>query len=144
MRTRVMVAVALPLLAGAVTTEPSRPEPAQKFELELHARDRGGVYISAWDGDPVISDHDASDGKIVTYHRFFIWADGCKWESTEALVPQDRDHYAYAYREGPLACPPGAIADSPTPRDGDVIVHPTQLANPITPLSGWARGWEPK
>jgi hypothetical protein len=139
-----LVALALPLLAGS-TIERPRPE-TQKFRLELHVPAQGGIYFSAWDGNPVISDHDASDGKTVTYRRRYMWGDGCTWEASETLVPQGRDRYAYSYRERPLSCPAGAVAETfaTTPRDGDVAVHPTNLAKPNTPLLAWARGWEPK
>jgi hypothetical protein len=146
MRTRsALIALALPLLAGSTIDRP-RPETTEKFQLELHVPDQGGIYFSAWDGKPVIAGHDASDGKTVTYQRRYVWGDGCTWEATETLVPQTRDRYAYSYRERPLSCPSGATAETfaTTPRDGTVTVHPTKLAKPITPLLAWARGWEPK
>src|SRR5580698_4690665 len=125
---RMLVALALPLLAGS-TIERPRPE-TQKFRLELHVPDQGGIYFSAWDGNPVITDHDASDGKTVTYRRRYVWGDGCTWEASETLVPQRRDRYAYSYRERPLSCPAGAVAETfaTTPRDGDVSVHPANVA----------------
>jgi|HubBroStandDraft_6_1064221.scaffolds.fasta_scaffold267997_2 hypothetical protein len=138
------ILLALPLLAGSTSERPPREAGAKKFRLELHVPDQGGIYFSAWDGDPVIADHDASDGKTVTYRRRYVWGDRCTWEATETLVPTARDRYAYTYRERPQSCPTGAIADTEatTPRDGNVTVHPTNLTKPNTPLVAWARGWE--
>jgi len=139
------VVLALPLLAGSTSQRPASDGEAKKFRLELHVPDQGGIYFSAWDGNPVITDHDASDGKTVTYRRRYVWDDQCTWEAAETLVPEARDRYAYTYRERPLSCPKGAAAEvgETTPRDGSVTVHPTRLAKPNTPLVAWARGWEP-
>jgi hypothetical protein len=137
--------VALPLLAGASTGRVARPEVTEKrFRLELHVPDQVGTYFSAWGDEPVIADHDGSDGKIVTYSRRYVWADGCTWEATETLVPNAADRYDYKYRETPLSCPAGAVAHTfaTTPRDGSVTVHPTDSSKPLTPLAAWARGWE--
>ncbi|HEY1817529.1 MAG TPA: hypothetical protein VGG74_34555 [Kofleriaceae bacterium] len=138
------VVVALPLLAASTIDRPQSEPPAKKFRLDLHVPDQGGIYFSAWDGDPVISDHDASDGRTVTYRRRYVWDDRCTWEATETLVPKARDRYDYSYRERPVSCPAGATAETfaTTPRDGSVTVHPTDLAKPLTPLVAWARGWE--
>jgi hypothetical protein len=141
----VLLALALPLLTGSTIDRP-RPETTEKFRLELDVPNQGGIYFSAWDGNPVIAGHDASDGQTVTYRRRYVWDDRCTWEATETLVPKSRDRYAYSYRERPLSCPAGATAATfaTTPRDGEVTVHPTKIAKPNTPLLAWARGWEPK
>ena len=144
MRTAWILA-ALPLLAGSTIQRPDPEPPSKKFRLDLHVPDQGGIYFSAWTGDePVITDHDASDGKTVTYRRRYVWGDGCTWEAAETLVPAARDRYTYTYRERPLSCPKGAVAElgETTPRDGSVSVHPTELGKPNTPLVAWARGWE--
>jgi len=144
MRTRWVLVAVLPLLAGSTIARPTPEPPKKHFRLELHVPDQGGIYFSAWDGDPVITDHDAGDGQTVTYRRRYVWDDGCTWEATETLVPKTRERYDYTYRERPLACPKGATAETyaTTPRDGSVTVHPTDLNKPNTPLLAWARGWE--
>jgi hypothetical protein len=141
----VWVLVALPLLAGSTIDRAPTSEPTKKFRLELHVPEQGGIYFSAWDGNPVIADHDASDGRTVIYRRRFVWGDGCTWEAAETLVPKARDRYTYSYRERPLSCPSGAVAElgETTPRDGNVTVHPADVNKPTTPLLAWARGWEP-
>ena len=145
MRTGWVLLALLPLLTASTIDRP-RPGSGEKFRLELKTPDQGGIYFSAWDGSPVITDHDASDGKTVTYRRRYVWDDRCTWEATETLVPKARDRYAYSYRERPLSCPAGSTAETfaTTPRDGEVAVLATNINKPNTPLLAWARGWEPK
>jgi len=122
------------------------PEVHRRFRLDLHAPEQGGIYFSAWMAPDVITGHDGSDGETVTYRRRYVWSDGCRWEATESLVPTAADRYAYSYREAPLSCPAGAVADTgaTTPRDGYVTVEPAQSAARLTPLVAWVRGWGPR
>lgn len=139
-----LVALVLPLLTDASTPPPrvSR-ERGQRFRLDLHVPAQGGIYFSAWADPEVITDHDGADRATVRYRRRYAWYDGCRWEATETLVPTAANRYEYTYREAPLSCPRGAIADTgaTTPRDGHVTVHPTEPTKPITPLVAWMRGW---
>ena len=145
MQLLLIVVLALPLLQDAsLPPPPDLPEGGPRFRLELHVPAQGGIYFSAWAAPEVISDHDGSDQAIVTYRRRYVWTDGCRWEATETLVPTDADRYEYTYREAPLSCPRGAVADTgaTTPRDGHVTVHPAEPRKRVTPLVAWMRGWQ--
>ena len=140
-----LVFVALPLLTDASPQPPpTRPEGGPRFRLDLHVPAQGGIYFSAWAAPEVISGHDGSDGATVRYRRRYVWPDGCRWQATETLVPTSAERYEYTYREAPLSCPRGAVADTgaTTPRDGFVTVHPTEPSKRITPLLAWMRGWQ--
>jgi len=131
----------LPLLAGAVDISKVK-EQLKHFRLELHLEhEQPGEYFSAWNDGDVISDHDASDGKPVTYLRKFYWWDGCQWEARDVLTPVAADKYSYVYKEGPVSCPDGAVADGSVRRNGFVTVHPTDKG-PVTPLVAWFKGWD--
>jgi hypothetical protein len=130
----VPVIVALPLLLAAVRGDHDHVE-FKRFRLELVVHSaQAGTYVSAWNRADVISDHDASDGTPVTYHRMFHWFDGCEWESLEELVPTAADRYAYSYREHAVSCPDGGSPDNAMRRTGTVIVYPASSDLPTTPL----------
>jgi hypothetical protein len=140
---RAILLVLLPLLAGS--SEINRPNLTEqkRFRLELHVPDQSGIYFTAWGDGDVITDHDASDKRVVTYERRLIWYDDCEWVATEKLTPTAPDRYDYEYRETPVACPKGRQPNgTTTPRDGKVTVHPADDNKPLTPLIAWARGWD--
>ncbi len=138
---RVAWLLCLPLLAGSVDTSRLKEQP-KHFLLVLHLEhEQPGVYFSAWNDGDVIADHDASDGKPVTYVRKFYWWDGCTWEARDVLKPVGSDKYTYVYQEGPVSCPDGAVADPSVRRSGAVTVHTTDKG-PLTPLVAWAKGWD--
>jgi hypothetical protein len=144
MRTPWLAFAIVPLLLGA-DAHPGRPPRAEtrRFHLKLQAPRQGGIYFSAWaDDKDVVADKDASDHQTVTYHRNYIWLDGCVWEATETLTPVDATHYQYQYREAPQSCPDGATAaiGATTPRDGTVTVHPASDDRPTTALTAWGPG----
>lgn len=146
MHVRALLALlALPLLMAAESSPhpPPRVE-LKRFRLSLTVPPQHGIYFTAWaDGDAII-DHDGSDGKQVKFVRWFIWYDGCTWEATETLTPTAPDKYDYAYRERILSCPRNTTGDpdAATPRDGKVVVHPTDPSRPLTVVSSWAKDWD--
>ncbi|HEX4421932.1 MAG TPA: hypothetical protein VH165_28665 [Kofleriaceae bacterium] len=152
MRTRRLAALVVPLLLASQAfgsqAHPSRPDPETgkfRLALEITGGSRGGTFFSAWtDNQDVITDKDASDQQTVTYHRRYIWLEGCTWDASETLTPIDATHYTYQYRENPVSCPDGARAavEAVTPRDGKVTVHPTADSRPLTPLVAWTPGWD--
>jgi hypothetical protein len=116
----------------------------KRFRLTLHASENRGIYFSAWGDGDVIADHDASDGKPVTYRRRYVWHDGCTWEAREQLTPRRANLYAYDYSEHTLSCPTGhAFNGVATPRKGTVSVREVEGQPPLTAPSAWSRGWEP-
>lgn len=146
---RLLLLVVLSLLAGSSS---SRQVPTQReirrYRLVLTVPEQAGIYFSAWAvgdklGEAVIG-HDGSNGRAITFKRWFVWYDGCTWEATETIKPTAADRYDYAYRERPIRCPPGtsAHADAATPRDGKVKVFPTDPNRKLTPLTAWADGWD--
>ena len=146
MRRFALVAL-LPLLAGSVApvhtpTKPKKDE-TKRFRLELLV-DKGqpGTFFTAWADGDAIADHDGSDGKTVTYHRHFYWSDGCRWESTERIIPTSAKRYEYSYREGAVSCPKGKTADPNVTRSGHIDVHVVETDEAVTPLDAWAAGWE--
>lgn len=143
-RTAVLVLV-LPALLAAESERPQRLE-EKRYELKIHVPDQSGIYFSAWAKGDVITDHDGSDKRVVTYKRRFIWYDSCTWESTETLTPTAPDKYDYAYREVILSCPKGGGPNGViTPRDGKVTVHKIPPDDrPLTPLFAWIHDWKPQ
>jgi hypothetical protein len=128
------VLLALPLLLAAVGHDREHAE-TKRFRLELVVlASQHGTYVSAWNPGDVISDHDASDKRPVTYHRAFHWFDDCEWESIEELVPTAADHYASNYREHAVSCPDGGSPDNSMQRSGTITVIPTSADLPTTPL----------
>ena len=139
----VALALVLPLLMGSDTKPRPRPPERKRFHLKLHVPDQSGIYFTAWADGDVVTNKDASDGKVVVYRRFLIWYDECVWEATETLKPVDKLRYKYEYRETPKSCPDGKQPNATTtPRDGDVTVHPANDNRPLTPLEAWTRGWD--
>ena len=80
-------------------------------------RPAGMSYFSVFGAEPVVVNHDASDGATVVYRSDFEWLDGCTWQSVETLTP-DATGYAYAYDEHLVACPDG--------------LEPNGIASPMT------------
>jgi hypothetical protein len=149
MRSLLLVLV-VPFLLGA-ESNPNRPQRAEikRYRLELTVPEQHGIYFSAW-SDPngkltdAILDHDGSDGKTVTFIRWFVWYDGCTWEASETITPTAADKYDYKYRERAISCPAGLTSDpnAETPRDGKVKVFPTDPNRPLTVFKAWAKGWD--
>ena len=104
-----------------------QPEPSS-YALTLEAPPAvGQVIFSAWADGNVISEHDPSDGKTLTFRRNFAWADGCMWQAVETLTPSGT-RYAYSYVEHPESCPQGILPNGiPSHRYG--LVHVTRLAH---------------
>ena len=135
----------IPLLTGADTRPPRPRQEVPRYRLEIHVPEQAGIYFTAWADGDAIADHDGSDNKVVVYHRYFVWYDGCVWTSTETLTPVAADQYKYSYRERPTECPKGLTGDvnAETPREGTVSVFPiADTTKPLTSLTAWARGWE--
>jgi hypothetical protein len=143
MRTLLLLCV-VPFLLGAQARPTPPKQEIVRFRLELQVPSKAGIFFSSWADGDVITDHDGSDGKVVTYRMHLIWHDTCEWVATEKLTPLAADKYKYEYRETPVSCPPGATADTGavTPRDGIVQVFPLKEDKPLTPLTSWAKGWE--
>jgi hypothetical protein len=138
---RLALALLVPLLLGAESGRPPRPELA-RFHLKLHAPRQAGIYFTAWADGDVVTDRDGSDGQTVVYRRRFVWYDDCTWESSETLTPVAKDRYDYKYREVPISCPRGkAPSGVVTPLDGHVTVHPQSDDRPLTPLVAWVSSW---
>ena len=143
------IVLVVPLLAGA-ESKPGRPIAEQKrYKLVLTVPDQAGIYFSAWVDDnnkqtEAVLDHDGSNGKQVRFVRWFVWYDGCTWEASETITPTAADKYDYAYREVPLSCPDGTSHDpnAATPRDGKVVVFPTDPRRPLSVFKSWAKGWD--
>ena len=119
--TGLALGVGLLLGAGALgVREHYRPH---SYLLVLDgARQDGMIYYSVFGPEPVIADHDASDGKPVVYRSDFEWVDGCTWQSVETLTP-DPTGYSYAYDEHLVACPDGLEPNGvPSPMKGHVSI----------------------
>ena len=141
---RLLPLFVLPLLLAAETSPKRPPNDIKRYRLELTVPRQAGIYFSAWAEGDAITDRDGSDGKTVVYKRKFIWYDGCTWEATETIIPTAPDKYDYKYRERPVYQPPGYTCnpDAETPRDGKIVVFPTDPNKPLTPLVGWAKDWD--
>jgi hypothetical protein len=108
-------------------------EPA-RYELTLAAEPDGAIHFSAWEDGRVVTDHNPRDGQTLTFHRTFVWSDGCLWEGTEELTPIG-DAYAYHYSDRMLRCgdePPRGI---PTEHHGVVHAQRTRSADVVTVAS---------
>jgi hypothetical protein len=145
---RLLLLAIVPLLLAAETQPRPRVAEVKRYRLELTVPYQSGIYFSAWAvgdklGDAIL-DHDGSNGRTVVFKRWFVWYDRCTWEATETITPTAADRYDYAYREAPIRCPEGAVADvdAATPRDGKVKVYPTDPSRKLTPLTAWADGWD--
>jgi hypothetical protein len=107
------------------------------YRLVLHTTEEpGAFYLSAWTEGEVLSGHDASDGKSVTYTRRGDEHDGCSWLGTEKLTPINNHVYAYSYGETILACQPGAEPFRKTPRTGIVTLEKWSGEGHVTALTG--------
>ena|SRR5689334_25041835 len=89
----------------------------------LHAVEQpGAIYLSMFGQG---YKHVAFDGKLGT--RSFTWItnapDGCRWRSSERLVPAGERRYYYSYDETLLSCRPGATPYIKTPRTGVVTLE---------------------
>jgi hypothetical protein len=110
----VRLAFAGSFLVGAIGLATSRaPQPSSTtgvYQLVLHT-DRGVRKLqmehfgSQWNLDmPVLATHDASDGKVLTFHHRWPYIDGCYWESTETLQPISATQYRYFYTDQAVEC----------------------------------------
>jgi hypothetical protein len=105
----------------AATAAMVKPQPTHR--LVLHAPVHcGEFYLTAWRHGPVrVPAGDAAD--TLTFRTRAELDDGCRWVSTETLVPISATRYAYAYEDHMVSCEPGAEpAYIPTPRTGYVDV----------------------
>ncbi len=109
-----VIGLSAALLVGAgflVTTMVTcrHHHPAQaKFKLVLEVTktdDPGCYYGTAWDRDSVVlADHDASDGRRITFKHRYPFVDGCWWEGDEILTPQANGNYSYLYLDRLVSC----------------------------------------
>ena len=99
-----------------------RPAHPVGHRLALHApKLAGAVYLSAWrDGDVRVTGTAAG---AITFRTRASVSDGCRWMGIETLVPIDAHSYRYSYDEAILACDPGAVPCTKTPRTGIVTVE---------------------
>src|SRR5204862_6564707 len=66
---RSWIVMLLLLLAGSSEINRQTPQENKRFRLEVHVPDQAGIYFTAWGDGDVITDHDASDKRVVTYKR---------------------------------------------------------------------------
>jgi hypothetical protein len=98
-------------------------KPPHMHRLVLHAPVHcGEYYLTAWRHGPVRVPA-GDEGDTLTFRTRAELNDGCRWDSTETLVPIDAKRYAYSYEDHLVSCPPGAPSlYVPTPRTGYVDV----------------------
>lgn len=99
---------------------------ASGYQLVLHTgyRMQEREYLGTQWGNnaPVLLDHDASDGRRVTFTHRWPFVDGCWWESTETLVPINAHQYRYSYVDRAVSCEEDALEGIPSVFTGTVDV----------------------
>ena len=98
-------------------------KPPHTHRLVLHAPVHcGEYYLTAWRQGPVrVATGD--EGDTLTFRTRAELDDGCRWVSTETLVPISATRYSYRYEDHMVSCEEGATPlYVPTPRTGYVDV----------------------
>ena len=98
-------------------------KPPHMHRLVLHAPVHcGDYYLTAWRQGPVRVPA-GNEGDTLTFRTRAELNDGCRWASTETLVPVTAKRYSYRYEDHLVSCRPGATSlYGPTPRAGYVDV----------------------
>jgi hypothetical protein len=128
-----MHAVEVPLLkltlvaAGALAVAAFVPHhhhhrTTHRLVLHTRAEKSNELFLSAWmDNREVKLELDRSHLHTMQFETRADVSDGCRWVSTESLVPNG-DHFDYFYEDHIVSCQPDATPALPTPHVGTVTI----------------------
>jgi hypothetical protein len=124
----ILLGTALLVASGFAITGLSHRHADTRYQLVLDVQDPGEArcyWGTAWEPNAtVLIDHDASDGRLVTFKTRYPFVDGCWWEGAEVLTPMADGRYSYTYSDHLVSCEEGAEPAEACTRSGVVTAVP--------------------